>query len=406
MTAPHWADGLAVPREDRAPLAYHSLADLASRPELTAPPVGLVAPILYRGRVTLLAGREKIGKSTLAGALIAAVSAGRTLLDATPEAEDVLVYSLDEPPGDTVRRLTALGADPHRVNVCTERPTPAEVAVRLAEHPAALVAFDTLNELLPGADLKDAAQILPTLRGLVSVLREHGAAGLILAHAGKTTGQYLGAVQLGGVVDAPLVLRDYRTAADALGTPPADDDDTGPADDGRRILEGRTRWGGKLRLRLVSDGLTYRLGDAPAPLPMRVLRTLHETLEPLTLDALTRTLGVRAADVRDAVKELKAQGAVRHDPRQPLELTPVGVRMLEAPTPVPSRPASRPEGKNPSVFGTGHLTMLDVAGRDRTLTGRERDGTISLPSQNAGPSPAERDGTADALLVDPFEGAA
>ncbi|MCE2942180.1 MAG: AAA family ATPase [Gemmatimonadota bacterium] len=402
----HWADGITAPREDRPPLKYHTLEDLANRPELTAPPVPLVAPVLYRGRVTLLAGREKIGKSTLAGALIAAVSAGRALLEATPTPEPVLVYSLDEPLGDTTRRLTALGADPRRVTVCTERPTPAEVAARLAEHPAALVAFDTLNELLPGADLKDAAQILPTLRGLVSVLRDHGAAGLILAHAGKTTGTYLGAVQLGGVVDAPLVLRDYRTAADTLGTPPADDDDTGPADDGRRILEGRTRWGGKLRLRLVSDGLTYRLGDAPAPLPTRVLRTLYEAIEPLTLDALTRALGVRAADVRDAVKTLKGQGAVRHDPRQPLELTPVGVRMMQDPTPVPSRPASRPEGDFPSVLGTGHLPMPDVAGRDRTLTGRERDGSHALPSQNAGPIPAERDGTADALLVDPFEGAA
>jgi len=56
--------------------APRSLAEILADPDVIRPPVALVPRMAWTGRVTLLAAREKIGKSTLAGAAVAALSSG------------------------------------------------------------------------------------------------------------------------------------------------------------------------------------------------------------------------------------------------------------------------------------------------------------------------------------------
>ena len=60
-----------------APPLYRSLAELLADPSLLQPPTIVADRFAWRGRVTLLAGREKSGKSTLSAFLVASVSRDR-----------------------------------------------------------------------------------------------------------------------------------------------------------------------------------------------------------------------------------------------------------------------------------------------------------------------------------------
>ncbi|MCX5760904.1 MAG: AAA family ATPase [Gemmatimonadetes bacterium] len=116
------------PQAHSAPrLRYYTLGELVTRPELLAEPDPVVPPFLFRGRVTLLAGREKLGKSTLVAHAAAALSRGEEFLGATLAAGRVLWYSLDEGLNDTVRRFQALGAAHGNVLICPDRPGASSV---------------------------------------------------------------------------------------------------------------------------------------------------------------------------------------------------------------------------------------------------------------------------------------
>jgi hypothetical protein len=388
-------DARAMPddaREAVRPLTFRGLGELMADPTLMTPPDPVLAPLLYPGRVVLLAGREKIGKSTLAGAMVAAVSRGGSCLGEVATRGLVLYFALDEALPDTVQRLVAAGADPANVLLCTERPTVGSLAAALDAHAPALVVVDTLNELLPGTDLKDASKVLPVLHPIIRAIRDANACGLILGHSSKGTGEYLGAVQLGGAVDGIFTLRAYR-AAGVTDAPPSDDDDA-PVDDGRRVLEGRTRWAGRLKLRLSWREGAYHVGDTPAPLRDRVLHLLSRR-DDVTREALGDALGVRRDDIRRELDALQSAGLVTVPGRgKPLTLTPLGDRSL-------NRPANRPEVFHAEGSGRFAGTSLDIAGRSgTTLDGYGTAGNHE-PSQNANLGVAERDGSrpaaADAL---------
>lgn len=62
------------------PHRWFTLEELARRPELLAPPEAVVPRLAWEGRLTLLAAREKTGKSTLVRSAIAAKVTGRDFL--------------------------------------------------------------------------------------------------------------------------------------------------------------------------------------------------------------------------------------------------------------------------------------------------------------------------------------
>jgi hypothetical protein len=292
------------------PLAVRSLADLLLHPELLAPPEPVAAPLLYAGRVTLLSGREKSGKTTLAANAAAAITTGTEFLGARVVCGSVLWISLDEALGDTVRRFDALGADPHLLHLVTEVPSPARLHATLTATAYRLAVIDTLNELALGVSLNKSDQILPILRPIVDVIRATNTACVIIGHAGKSSGAYLGSSTIGGAVDAALTLKRVGEGK----TPPADpnvEEETEEApDDGRRVLVGVTRWAGKFRERLQFAGGRYAIGSAPIPLAVRILRELSGDTSGISASDLSELLGKRKHDTLDALRDLASRGLV------------------------------------------------------------------------------------------------
>lgn len=315
-------------------LRYYTLAEALDDPELMAPPCPVVAPLAYAGRVTVLSAREKMGKSTLTGQVVATLTAGVPFLEevAAPVVP-VLWYAVDEPLGDAVRRLKDHGAPPSGgIQLCGERPDAAEVARMVGETGARLVVVDTLSELWRGRVEKDsdAGQVAGFIRPYVDVARATGAALLFLYHTNKAGAEYRGSVALGATVDGVLTLKSVHAgtigagAAPIAGRAPADDDDTG--DDGQRLLVGRTRWG-LIRVRLTFDGERYARGDEPLSPRIRALRAIAEGVAK-SGTALARSLGIQKLRALQLVKELTREGLVRSPHSGALALTPDGERAV------------------------------------------------------------------------------
>ena len=80
------------------------LSELYERPELLEPPGAIVTGFLYEDRLTILAGREKCGKSMLMGFLAARCS----------HFMRVLWLGLEEPLGDAGAPVQALRRRPRQ----------------------------------------------------------------------------------------------------------------------------------------------------------------------------------------------------------------------------------------------------------------------------------------------------
>jgi biotin operon repressor len=349
------------------PLRYHTLAELSEHPELMAEPDPIVSPFLYRGRSTLLAGREKMGKSTLAAHAVAALSNGQEFLGAQLRRGRVLWYSLDEGMVDTVRRFLALGASPLDVMICPDRPTFEQVAEKVADFKPDVVVFDTLNELLPGMDLNRGEQVAPALRPYVQVLRDANVAGCILCHASKSRGEYLGDVRLGGVVDCVLTLKEPRPepAGDScLPTEaPRDNEEDGP-----RLLVGKSRWGGKIHLRLTSpDGRHYILGEAPLSLEVRLLRALRDS--DLSGNDLQDRVSGNRQKIQHAIKELRDRGLIEQAKTR-YRITPPGLVYLDGGAePVPAFEDVEGAGTTFAGSVSSATSGTERAGTSATLLG-------------------------------------
>lgn len=308
-----------------APLEVRSLADLLGNPTLLAPPEAVAAPFLYAGRVTLLSGREKSGKTTLAAGAASAITTGADFLGSRLVSGPVLWISLDEALGDTVRRFDQLGADPHLLHIVSDAPTPERLRATLAATPYRLVVIDTLNELAMGRSLNESREILPILRPIVNVIRESLAAGLIIGHAGKSSGAYLGSVTIGGAVDAPLTLKRVGEGKAPPLDPGTEDDGDESPDDGRRILVGVTRWGGKFRERLQFANGRYALGSAPIPIAICVLRELAVESAGHSATDLAGMLGKQKQKVLQTLQDMRSQGLVNSSGnKSPNQITDAG----------------------------------------------------------------------------------
>jgi 5S rRNA maturation endonuclease (ribonuclease M5) len=300
-----WSPKLEASTEIARPTP-HALRALLERPELMLPPPALIPNIAYQGRVTLLSAREKAGKSTLVGQGVAALSRGGHFLNEQLQPGRVLWYPIDEPAGDTVRRLQLFGADPDSVIIQTERPTADELRAEILATNAKLVVIDTLGELWSGriTSARDAEEVGPYLRPFVVVARETNCALVLLYHTTKSGAEYRDSVQIGASVDIILTLRMPGIKSEADGG----EWDTGREDDGRRVLDGRGRGGINVKVRLAFDGTRYNMGDAPMPLRSRVLNEL--TYGPASGNSLVSVLKARRDTVLSELRTLSAEGLV------------------------------------------------------------------------------------------------
>ena len=311
----------ALPNAPTLP-AVRSVGDILSDPRISEPTTFVIPDLVEAGAVTLLSGAPKAGKSTFVSQLAADFSAGRPAPNGAPMGPGrVLWFAIDEPVKRMAMRLPALAPDEDGFLVVSRDGgtiTPDIFTALLEQEDPALVIIDTLSQCASDNSIKpnDAESVAPFIKALVSAVQARPQCGaLFLYHAPHHAQRASGSVQWGAVVDATIVLR--RPAARILRAGESADDvtDDDAREDGRRILEGVTRWAGEMRLQLSFRDGRYVIGSSEAPLIDRV-RWLLSSREPGTgrtsAAAIAKELRARDASVADVVRTLIDRGELRY----------------------------------------------------------------------------------------------
>lgn len=278
------------------PALYRSLAAILADPAATELPQAVVSSIAYRGRSTLLAAREKSGKSTLARGMLAAVSSGGEFFGEVCRIGTVLLIGLEEHVGDIARTLQAFGADPHRVMIvepdALRGDDPIGVIERIVEHVEPdLVVIDTLaalTALLDSVpDAGDAGRWTAIMSRLTGLARATDAAVVILHHARKKDGRYRDSSAIGGGVDMILEVQEK-------------------GDD--RKVSGRGRWPFDDFV-YGFDGRVFRLVSRSRSIDAQVLDFIARTPGASQRQVEQAVTGKREA-VREIVQKLLEEGAI------------------------------------------------------------------------------------------------
>lgn len=190
-----------------APRCYR-LEDLLQNPRLLEPPPVIIPRLVWEGRLTALGSEPKLGKSTLVGQAVAALVQGERFLDEPLTAAPALWLALDEPLGDTVRRLHGLGATAG-VLLMVERPGLTELEQLIRDHGARVLVVDTVTEFASGyvEDGNAGMQWQPLYAALRGVLQRTNCGGIVLDHTGKGNPHSLvGSLQKEAGVDLVLTM--------------------------------------------------------------------------------------------------------------------------------------------------------------------------------------------------------
>jgi putative DNA primase/helicase len=257
--------------------------ELLERDDIMRPPPPVVPYLAWGSRSTLLAAREKSGKSTLTGFITAQITNGGMFLDEPCQPGVVLIIGLEEFIGDTVRRLRDFGADPSKVEIVEALITGnrlAELRAHVDAVSPVLVIVDSLIAYSAGTitDANSAAQTQVIVQGLTNLAHETGTALIIIHHAKKADGKYRDSSAIGGAVD--IIAEVF----------PPDEN----ADPNRR----RVRPVGRVPARAVDfrfDGDRYTRVDAQA--------MTKAPVEQRILDIVRERPGVAANDIANEVQE-------------------------------------------------------------------------------------------------------
>lgn len=231
-------------------IVIHSLADLLTNPSILQPPDIVVPRLAWAGRVTLLAAREKTGKSTLAAAGCAAVSWGHYHLGGFVNVGNVLWLSADnESLHDQIARFQRFGAEPKNVYLWENWDhQPESFLNSVRDYRPRLAVVDTLAGFaaLSITDASSSAAWTPLMLDIKRTANETGAAILLVHHANKSDGRYRDSTAIGAHVDCILEME-------------ADDHDST-----LRRIRARARWYVEgYAFRLLGD--TYALADHAGP---------------------------------------------------------------------------------------------------------------------------------------------
>ena len=284
-----------------APRRWRWLSDVGQTPADGPPAVA--HGLLWRGRFTILHSREKVGKSTLVGHALAAVTCGGEFLGQPTEAGRVLLVT-EEAAEDVHSRIVQAGGDAGRIAVMPPAAL-ADVEGALNDPDLAdvrAVCVDTLSALASASgedDMGGSGGVGALVNRLVALSRERGVAVLLTHHNKKNeTGAYRDSTAIGAAADQLVSLE--RCGA---GAPHA------------RRLKYIGRWHVEpLAVTLGGDGFEVD-PDAAASgqrddLPERILDVLREAVEPLSTAAVQTAAGCRRADLNAALDALLQSGDV------------------------------------------------------------------------------------------------
>lgn len=190
---------------------YVWLSELLLDPDLLNPPEPIAKGLVWANRITLLAAREKTGKSTVAGAAAAAISAGKPFLGQPTVASNVLIISLEEHASEFATRFVKFGAVAERIAIISNR-TGQDLLNAIWEAAdeikPSLIVWDTLGAFANAIsgktlDSGDAQGWTRVMMEILEVSRACGAS-LVLHHANKKDGKYRDSTAIGAAVDVIL----------------------------------------------------------------------------------------------------------------------------------------------------------------------------------------------------------
>lgn len=169
----------------------------------------------YKARVTLLAAREKMGKSTILSAACAAVSQGKPFLGKLSAARKILWVSLEEHPNDIGYRFERMGAHPENVVVVESLVEPFQgIHQAVVDFSPDVVVVDTLPAFAARVGVKDANQSAvwtPIMDFFTSLARANEVAVVLLHHAQKNGDEYRDSSAIGAGVDLVLKMKGKAT---------------------------------------------------------------------------------------------------------------------------------------------------------------------------------------------------
>ena len=246
----------------------YRLDELLQNDTIMRPPPPVVPRLAWAGRSTLLAAREKSGKSTLTGYIAAQVTNGGTFLGDPCASGDVLIVGLEEYVGDVARRLRHFGAAATRVHLQIgflgdPDTRPQELRDTIDRINPVLVVLDSLAAYSHGIiqDDNNATQMAAVVQPLTNLAHDKGIALVIVHHARKSDGRARGSTAIMAGTD---VVCEFF----------APEEDTDPT------LR-RMRSAGRVPVQPVYDlrfdGNDYRLANGlEAPVEVRVLAVVAE----------------------------------------------------------------------------------------------------------------------------------
>jgi hypothetical protein len=268
-----------------------------------------------RAKLSMIAGRQDGGKSTLVAEIIAHITRGTPWpLDGSPcPVGDVLIVNVEDDPGDTIRpRLEAAGADLGKVQIIDavmrladkkeRQVTLADVGIvdaLLTQCPGrfALLTIDPIGAFMAGRDSHRDAEVRELLAPFSMLAAKHNIAILLVAHLSKAVGMDALYRVLGSVGFTAAVRSVYFVIVD-------------PGDDARRLFVAVK--GNNVAVKMIGLAFTLQnvdLGDGVAA--ARVcwqsggeMRSADELLAPRQPESPER------ADAEAWLQERLAKGAV------------------------------------------------------------------------------------------------
>ena len=171
--------------------------------------------ILTSGGFSVLAGKPKAGKSTLARNLALAIGLGQPFLGHATVQGPVIYLGLEERSKKVKQHLKALGADGSEIIHVHEGMAPKDSLQALQndilDTRPALVIVDSLQKMVRVADISDYATVSLGLELLAEVARQTGCHIMAVHHLGKGEREggdaILGSTAIFGTADTALLLR-------------------------------------------------------------------------------------------------------------------------------------------------------------------------------------------------------
>ncbi len=295
-TAVEWEPSDIVPN---LAVRKYSLSTLFDNPELLSLPTAIIPRLVFQGRTTLIAAREKAGKSTFISNAASAVSRGNPFLGVPVTVGNVLHIALEEHLGDLVQRYKKTGADGSKIDIVDFLSDGINsLQYVLEEKNYSLVIIDTLSALLTACNVDDfnsAAKIIPIMSEITALARKYEVATALIHHASKSTGKYRDSTAIGGAVDMIAEMH-------------APDDKQGSRRD--FAIKGRIR---SEDFSVQYDGTRYSITSSEDSIEMRVIDFIRSSMIPQSKSAIRRNVTGGSGKIDSALRSLEERGLIKKD---------------------------------------------------------------------------------------------